>query len=265
MNEALVMEQTGYAEPVTDDAGAVAEKSLTTVNSAPVVASPFDRLIAAATDPKTDPVKMGQLLDVAERWRAMEAKQAYAAAFAAMQADLPIIAEKGAIRHDANKPPQSTYAKWEDINEALRAPLSAHGFALSFRTEFDEQAVLVTGKLMHEQGHAEETTIRLPRDTSGSKNAVQAVGSSLSYGKRYAANALLNLASRLEEDDDGAAAGLGAVVDDEQLAQIVTLIRETGTDEAAFAEYFKVDSVSRLRAADFDRARAALNSKKAQA
>ncbi|HET9820175.1 MAG TPA: ERF family protein, partial [Rhodanobacteraceae bacterium] len=50
-------------------------------------------------------------------------------------------------------------------------------------------------------GHREETSITLPADTSGSKNAVQAVASSTSYGKRYTAGALLNLTSHGEDDD----------------------------------------------------------------
>jgi hypothetical protein len=41
----------------------------------------------------------------------------------------------------------------------------------------------------------------LPVDLSGKKNPVQAVGSSVSYGKRYAIEALLNLTSRGQDDD----------------------------------------------------------------
>jgi hypothetical protein len=46
----------------------------------------------------------------------------------------------------------------------------------------------------------------LPHDSTGSKNAVQAVGSSTSYGKRYTACALLNITSRGEDDDGETAA-----------------------------------------------------------
>jgi hypothetical protein len=38
-------------------------------------------------------------------------------------------------------------------------------------------------------------------DASGNKNAVQALGSAISYGKRYTASALLNLTSHGEDDD----------------------------------------------------------------
>ena len=40
-----------------------------------------------------------------------------------------------------------------------------------------------------------------PAEASGNRNAVQAVASSVSYGKRYTASALLNLTSHGEDDD----------------------------------------------------------------
>jgi hypothetical protein len=117
-----------------------------------------------------------------------------------------VIDERGGIKNTAGTV-QSTYAKWEDINDAIRPVLHEHGFALSFRVKRVENAISVTGILSHEDGHSEETTLELPSDTSGSKNAVQAVGSSLSYGKRYTAMALLNITSRapMDRDDDGLA------------------------------------------------------------
>jgi hypothetical protein len=48
----------------------------------------------------------------------------------------------------------------------------------------------------------------LPADVGKGRNDVQAIGSSVSYGKRYAAMAMLNLITRgLAEDDDGQAGG----------------------------------------------------------
>jgi hypothetical protein len=46
--------------------------------------------------------------------------------------------------------------------------------------------------------------MRLPADTSGAKNPVQAWGSSASYGKRYVAMTLTGIAT--DDDDDGRAA-----------------------------------------------------------
>ncbi|UVN13408.1 hypothetical protein FBPa19_0019 [Pseudomonas phage vB_PaeP_FBPa19] len=94
-----------------------------------------------------------------------------------------------------------SYALWEDINERLKPILAKHGFALTFRTPRNEKGVEVEGVLSHRGGHSERTSMLLPADTSGNKNAVQAVASSVSYGKRYTAGALLNYTTHGEDDD----------------------------------------------------------------
>ncbi len=167
-------------------------------------ASLMEVISRAAADPNTDVDKLERLLGMYERITAQQAKAAFTAALAAMQPNLPVIAERG-------NTDKTSYAKWEDINDAIRPMLHEGGFALSFRVGRSEGAVSVTGVLSHEAGHSEETTLELPVDSSGSKNAVQAVGSSVSYGKRYTAMALLNITSRApdDKDDDGAMAGVG--------------------------------------------------------
>lgn len=160
-----------------------------------------------ATNPNASIETLERLLGMQERVQATHAKRAYQAALAEMQPNLPIIEERGAIKNGQKV--QSTYALWEDINEAIRPVLAQYGFALSFRVNKTASEVTVTGVLSHRDGHSEETALSLPVDGSGSKNAVQAVGSSTSYGQRYTAKLLLNLTSR-GADDDGQAAGLGA-------------------------------------------------------
>lgn len=158
----------------------------------------------AARDPGVDIDKMERLLEMQERVLAREAKTAYAVALAELQPRLPIISERGKILNRENKV-QSTYAFWEDVNEQIRPMLSEAGFSLSFRTGKSGNDITVTGVLTHKDGHSEETTISLPADGSGNKNAVQAVASSTSYGKRYTAFALLNITTK-GEDDDGTTA-----------------------------------------------------------
>lgn len=154
----------------------------------------------AAADPNVDIEKMERLMEMYERFQKRQAAAAFAADLAEMQDELPIVAERG----DAAG--RYKYALWEDINAAIKPVLKKHGFALSFRTDFSD-GISVTGVLTHKDGHREETTIKLPADPSGNKNAVQAVASSVSYGKRYAAGALLNLTSHAEDDDAYAAGG----------------------------------------------------------
>lgn len=188
----------------------------------------------AAADPGTDVDKLERLMLMYERLEANKAQAAFAAALAQMQPELPVIPERGSIKNSKGDV-QSTFAKWEDVNELIKPVLMAHGFALSFRCETADK-ITVTGVLSHRQGHSESTTITLPADTSGSKNAVQAVASSVSYGKRYTAGALLNLTSR-GEDDDGQKAGARPRITEQQVADLEALIDEVGADRPRFMAY----------------------------
>lgn len=212
----------------------------------------------AARDPSVDIDKLQRLMDMQERIMERNATAAYAAALASMQPELPVIVERGKIDIGRGKP--QSYALWEDINETIKPVLAKHGFALSFRTGQEDGKIVVTGILSHRDGHSERTTMLLPVDTSGSKNAVQAVGSSTSYGKRYTAAALLNLTSR-GEDDDGKAAGAKAAISDEQIGTLTELIESVGADRAKFLRFFKVEQLAELPAKRFQEAVNMLNAK----
>lgn len=229
-------------------------------NQAAAIISVIER---AATNPNVDIDKMERLLAMQERILERDARAAYASALATMAPELPVIGERGGIK-DRNGNVQSTYALWEDINDAIKPVLAAHGFALSFRTGREEGQITVTGVLSHREGHSEETTITLPHDSSGSKNAVQAVGSSTSYGKRYTAGLLLNLTSR-GEDDDGAAGGSGATITDEQADEIRKRVFDTKSDVTKFLELMKAPSIPDIPAAKYGEAIRLLAAKAARA
>lgn len=244
---------------------AVAEKVETNVAVHPATegAALMQMIERVASNPDADMNKLERLVEMHERITDRAAKAAFASALADMQPELPVVSERGEIRHGGNKAIQSRYALWEDINEAIRPILAKHGFALSFRTGRDGDKIIVTGVLSHRGGHAEETTMHLPADQSGSKNAVQAVGSSTSYGKRYTAMALLNITTR-GEDDDGRAAGMGETISDEQMQALRDLIDEVGADLVKFCQYLKVQALADLPAEQYPRAVAALQSRRAR-
>ncbi|MNJ48672.1 ERF superfamily protein [compost metagenome] len=189
-------------------------------------AAPADSSILAvisrvASDPSCDMDKFERLMVMHERMQARDAETQFNAAMAAMQSDIPSIAERGAIVVNGQK--RSDYATFEDINDVIKPIMQTHGFAITFKVENTPGGMSVTGILMHRAGHRESTSMLLPLDTSGSKNAVQAVGSSVSYGKRYVMSALLNLTTR-GEDDDGHAAVPTANVTTIQAAGINALL-----------------------------------------
>ena len=213
----------------------------------------------AAADPNVDIDKLERLLEMQERVIARNARSAYFDALAELQPKLPVITERGGIK-DRNGNIQSTYALWEDVNEAIRPILAEHGFSLTFKVSRTQDQIITTGILAHREGHCEQTELSLPTDTSGSKNAVQAVGSSTSYGKRYTAFALLNITSQ-GEDDDGQKGGAPEPVDDVRLRLLNDLADAVGADKIKLCKHLKVASLKELPATRYDYAFARLKEK----
>jgi len=178
----------------------------------PRSAAMFRVLATAANDSGQDADKMERMYAIAKDMQERDASQLYAQAFAAMQPELPIITRSGNLKtrtRDGRDALDTKYAKFEDIMMAVIPIMSRHGFGLQFRTKMlqQQQQVLVIGKLMHRDGHSEEGEMMLPADVTGGKNAVQAFGSSISYGKRYVMVALLNIITE-GEDTDGVPPGV---------------------------------------------------------
>jgi hypothetical protein len=178
-----------------------------------------------AMSPEADIDKMERLMAMHERFQAQQAKQQYDDALSQMQEEMPVIGERGGIK-DKNGRIQSTYALWEDINEMIKPVMAKYGFALTFRTPRNDRGIEVEGVLSHRAGHREETSILLPVDTTGSKNGVQAVASSVSYGKRYTAGLLLNITTTGEDDDGNGPAAVTPRVTSAQAAQLAMLLEK---------------------------------------
>ena len=229
-------------------------QELATVQS--IDSSMLSMIERAARDPQVDIDKLERLMQMHERAQARQASAEYDEAMASMQPELPVIGERGKAK--VNGEVRYTFALWEDMNAAIKPILSKHGFALTFRTDFKD-GITVTGVLSHRGGHREETSIKLPSDKTGSKNDVQAVASSVSYGKRYTAGALLNLTSHGEDDDAFAAAV--EYITDEQCARLHEWIESTGSDKDKFLKFLNVESISKLPSKHYEKAASALRAK----
>lgn len=89
---------------------------------------------------------------------------------------------------------KSKYASLANILDKISAPLSESG--LSFTQMPDGKSL--TTILMHESGEWIEATYEMP---IGKPNDPQAVGSAITYARRYALGAILGL--NIDDDDDG--------------------------------------------------------------
>lgn len=151
-------------------------------------------------DAKAD--EIAAMTDAYFRDQAERAKVAFQVAFMGLQADLPIIDEKGQIQYKDGR--AGTYALNEDIQQAIAPILRKWGFTLHFETSHPHPNVIaVDGVLTHKRGHQRRSRFESGADTTGGKSVAQGRGSILSYGHRYTTIDLLNLVTR-GVDDDGA-------------------------------------------------------------
>lgn len=218
----------------------------------------------ASANPDVDVEKMRALLDMQKEIVRYKAEMAFNADFAAMQSELPVIAKNGEIK--VNGVVRSKYSLFEEMNEIVKPILKSHGFAVLYKTNSQKGEVTVSGTLMHRDGHRETTELTLEADTSGSKNSVQSIGSSLQYAKRYIMGSLLNLTTA-GEDDDGNKGGTEHVSEDQELA-LKSLIDEMETKEKpghaleVFLKYYKIPKLSDLPAAKYADAVKAIQKKR---
>ena len=213
-----------------------------------------------ARDPSVDISRLEKMLDLRRQEADRAARTEFLRALARLQADLPAVERKGTGHNEKR------YARFEDFIEVVKPELAKHGFSLSFRVAQADTRITVCGVLGHEAGHQEATELSLPADTTGNKNAVQALGSSISYGKRYVGMTLLGVATE-DEDDDGKKAGAGETIDEKQATTIKNMIKGSKSSEDKFCVYMsqivgtEVSKIEDIPAAKFQAAVDALEAK----
>ena len=211
------------------------------------------------------PEMLEKLFALQERWEKNEARKAFDKAIAQAKAELPIIVKNREVSFGAGR----TSYKHEDLAEIAKTivpVLSKYGLSYRWRTNVTDKAIVVTCIVSHDGGHSEETNLPAPADTSGSKNAIQAIGSTVTYLQRYTLKAALGLAAA--KDDDGMAAGGNGkpaetiddkqkpaeTIDDKQYAEIAKAIEGGGRTLEWFCKFAHINALDDLAPERFDAA-----------
>lgn len=103
-----------------------------------------------------------------------------------------------AVKNKTNPHFRSTYADLDSVMEAVREHLASNGLSLiQGVSSTPDRLVRITTRLMHKSGQWIESDLDLRPD----KDAIQQIGSAITYGRRYAVSAILGVTA--DEDDDG--------------------------------------------------------------
>lgn len=206
-----------------------------------------------AVNPDIDPDRIERFIALKERIDATAAKKAFDAAVSQAKATIPP-AEKNATGHNNKR-----YADFYAYAKVVDPIISALGLSYRFRTTQTDK-ITVTCVLTHEGGHSEENSLSGPADSSGSKNAIQAIGSTLTYLQRYTLVQALGLAAG--EDDDGKAGGIGPTINEQQRQTLDKLMEEVGADAAKFLGFFQIEYLAELPSGSFAEAKRMLEAKR---
>jgi hypothetical protein len=219
--------------------------------------TPMD-MLNRAVQSGADIEMIEKLMSLQDRWETGQARKAFDKAIAAAKAKITPI-QRNATGHNSKK-----YADFAAIAKVVDPILSEHGLSYRFRTAQSDR-ISVTCILSHEAGHSEETTLTGPADTSGSKNAIQAIGSTLTYLQRYSLVQMLGLAAAA--DDDGKAGGAAVdetppppgSVTEQQEDNIRELLESKSVALAAFLNWAKQKRICDIPADQYDSCITAIN------
>lgn len=212
-------------------------------------------MIANAVQQGMSPETIKALLDLRDRMEATEARKAFVSALNDFKADPPKIHKDKQVSFGAGKTAYK-HATLDNVSSIIGAALAKVGISHRWETEqFEGGMVRVTCILQHVLGHTERVPLQASPDTSGSKNAIQAVGSVVTYLQRYTLLAATGMAVSDQDDDakqgnalpEGVKADWLAKIDELQSADEATELWQAISKSTTAAH--DVESHETLRAA----------------
>lgn len=161
------------------------------------------------------------------------AAKEFATAFANLQGEtLRVQATRGVPGRDGTI--RFKFAPFEEIMREVGPKLKAHGFTVTFSTDFAEGRLVMSCTLLHIGGHSKTNKFAV-RVGSGPPNAseCQADGAANTYAKRFALCNALNITC----DHDTDARAEGDVITKEQATELRDRVMATGSHEEYFLKF----------------------------
>jgi hypothetical protein len=204
-----------------------------------VGSSPSEMMVNLSTKGYT-PEQIMKMLDAQERFDAIVAKKAYVKAMADFKRNPPLV-----TKDKQNTQYKSRYTTLGNLVNTVTPELSKHGLSASWEIR-QNGTIEVICKITHELGHSESCPASAPADTSGAKNAIQQIKSTVTYLKAVTFESICGLASSdANLDDDANSVGV-ATIDEKQSATIEEYLEalKAKISKDKFLKFFKIAQVS---------------------
>lgn len=146
-----------------------------------------------------------RLANLYQRMEEQRAAKAFAAAFAAVQSEMPSVQATRAVPGNGGEV-RYTFAPFDEIMRTVQPILARHGFSVSFDSRMEDNRTVALCTLTHASGHSRtnQFAVRGGKGPPGT-NEAQADGSARSYARRYALCDALNIS--IDHDTDARAEG----------------------------------------------------------
>ena len=156
-----------------------------------------------ASSPDVDIDKLQRLLEMQERWQMNQAKAAFRESMAEFKLNPPkIIKDRIAeIKKDGRVVGSYSYADLESISVAITDGLAKVGITHSFKMKQEGLNITVICVLSKGMYSEEGVPLTSAPDTSGAKNSIQAIGSTLSYLEKYTLLGASGMSAGMPDDD----------------------------------------------------------------
>ena len=202
-----------------------------------------------------DVEKLEKMLQMQERYEAKEARKSFFRSLSNFQMNMPQVV-KTKQGHNYQ------YAPLCDITAIANPVLNASGLAYRFEQSQDAENLTVSCVVSNFEGHEERTTMQAPLDKSGSKNIVQAAGSTFQYLMRYTFIGALGITTADTDSDARVLSQQGDFITGEQASEIKKLLEETDSNTKLFLSFYGASSIEEIPQTKYAHAKTAIMAKK---
>lgn len=200
------------------------------------------------------------------RRKKTEAEEAFNTAMNAAQKAMEQIPAESLNPHT-----RSHYAKYAAVDRVIRPIYTDYGFALSFRQGegAPPDHIRLICRVSHSKGHVEHPFLDLPVDGKGAQGKdvmtkTHATGSGVSYGKRYLAGMIFNLAF-IDDKDDNDGNTVHPKVTDAEKSNLEKMTKDFSEQRKQWLlDLFKVENLADLPRSQYGKAMDKINAARKQ-
>ena len=165
-------------------------------------------LLRMAVEQGADLDRLERFMALKTQWDELEAKKACIQAMTAFKAEPLTIFKRKEVGYKTKEGDFVGYkhAELSDVIAVVCPAMSKHGLSHRWNVTQTAGSITVECIVRHALGHSESVTMSAPPDTSGKKNAIQQIASTVQYLQRYTLLAVTGTSTK-GEDNDGADGG----------------------------------------------------------